>query len=109
MKMSDQTEQVKELIETSRRITEEARLLVEDTRKLTAQLQNTLKEIHKNEIKMSHYLLRRFLAKCEPSWLPTIRERFWSRILAFPGVRPGLLLEEHIHSSQGNRLRKGPQ
>jgi DNA anti-recombination protein RmuC len=51
MKMSDQTEHVKELIETSPRITEEARLLVEDTRKLTAQLQNTLKEIHKMKSK----------------------------------------------------------
>jgi len=51
MKMSHQTEQAKELIETSRRITEDSRTLVEETRKLTAELRNILKEIRKMKSK----------------------------------------------------------
>jgi len=62
MKMSDQTEQVKELIETSRRITEEARKLVEETRKLNGPTSKHTERDPQSEIKMSHYLLRRFLA-----------------------------------------------
>ena len=51
MKMFDETDQVKELIETSRRISEDTRKLVEENRKLRAKLQNLLKELRNRKSK----------------------------------------------------------